>query len=94
MRSNAPADQRKQAAKAYVTDDNLTRLRIRLKERVPATTDAELQALYLKWKITSDDDDHCAAVIVGIQGQFCTNDLLVAATDLVESDINGPSRAQ
>ena len=91
VRSKAPADQRKVAAQAYVTEEKLATLRLRLKERVPAATESQLQGLYLKWKITSDDDQNCAAAIVGIQGQVGSTDLLLAAADLIESDINGPS---
>ena len=93
VRSAAPAEQREGVARAYVTDENLARLRSRLKQRVPAATDGQLQGLYLKWNIKPGEDETAAAVIVGIQGQGLDGgELLRAAGELVEADINGPSK--
>jgi len=95
VRSGAPADQRKQVAKAYVTDGNLARLRTRLKERFPAATGDQLQGLYLKWNVKPGDGETAAAIIVGIQGQGLDGgEFLRVAGELVETDINGPSKQQ
>jgi hypothetical protein len=93
VRSGSTAVQREQLAKAYVTEESLVSLRSRLKQRFPAITEAQLQALYLKWSITEGGDETIVSVIVGIKGQSPQNaDLLKAACDLVEADINGLSQ--
>jgi hypothetical protein len=88
VRSKASADQRKQVAQAYVTDENLVRLRTRVKERLPAATDEQLQGLYLRSNIKPGDDETAAAVIVGIRGQGLDGgELMRIAGEIVDSDI-------
>ena len=90
VRSGSSAEHRKQVAQAYATEQNLLSLRSRLKQRFPATTDAQLQQLYLKSKITTGDDDTSAAVVVGVRGHSAQgNEFLLTAVELVDADVNG-----